>query len=59
MMQKGKRDSPFWYERGNFKLIGSTEKDRNSVRLDNILFWACRLIIAISILLGAIGTLIK
>ncbi len=58
-MPREKKDTPFWYERGNFRLIGSTEKDRDSVRLDNILYWTCRIIIALAILLGAISSLIN
>ena len=54
-----KKDAPFWYRRGNLNFFGRTEKDRTTMRIDNILYWTYRIIIAIAILLGAINSFHK
>ena len=55
-MQRKRKDIPFWYERSKFRFLGTTEKDRNLMKLDNILYWVYRIIIATSILISVNNT---
>lgn len=45
---------PFTYHRGKVKFIGRTASDRRSVRIDTILHWVWKIIIALGFLLGVI-----
>jgi len=45
------KDSPFLYQRGRLKIIGYTAKDRNCMMMDNIFYWAWRIILAIAFII--------
>ena len=53
-MQREKDDIPFTYQRGKLKFTGRTDSDRKSVRIDTILYWIFKIILAISILISVI-----
>lgn len=49
-MTNKKENIPFSYQRGKVKLIGRTETDRKAVRLDTIMYWVTRIIVALTAL---------
>jgi hypothetical protein len=50
-MENTNDNIPFSYERGKCKLNGSTEKDRSALKLEIILHWTWKIILAISVLI--------
>lgn len=48
----------FCYKRGRFIIIGSTEKDRNSARIDIILSWSFKIIVATTSLVLALSKIL-
>jgi len=48
------KNIPFTYQRGKVKYSGRTDSDRRSARIDTILYWVYRIIIAIAILIAVI-----
>lgn len=57
MKQKG--DPVTIYSRGAFKIEGTTEADRECMRLDNKRYWRYRMLIGIVSLLLALSGLLK
>ena len=53
-MEKNQENIPFTYERGKCKLVGRTNNDRNALKLEIILHWSWKIILAISFLVGMI-----
>jgi hypothetical protein len=53
-MIQSKENIPFSYQRGKLKIIGRTDSDRRSARIDTICYWVYRLIIASGLLLSII-----
>ena len=53
-MPEEDKNIPFTYQRGKVKFTGRTASDRRSVRIDTILYWVCKIILAISLLIGII-----
>jgi len=53
-MGKANDNIPFSYERGKCKLNGSTEKDRSALKLEIILHWTWKIILAVSLLVTII-----
>jgi hypothetical protein len=58
-MTRRKSDPTFWYERGNLKFRGQTAEDRRSMRIDNVLYWTYRILMALAVLIFAVTRLIK
>ncbi len=48
------KNIPFTYQRGKVKFAGRTASDRRSVRIDTILHWTWKIILAIGLLIGII-----
>ena len=53
-MNSKKENIPFSYQRGNVKLTGRTNDDRKAVRLDTIMYWVTRIIVALTVLASII-----
>lgn len=54
-MDNLKENIPFTFERGKCKFSGQTDDDRKALKLEIILYWVCRIILAICGLFGAGG----
>ncbi len=53
-MESIKGNIPFTYERGKCKISGRTEDDRKALKLEIILHWTWKIILALSVLIGII-----
>ncbi|NJM80116.1 MAG: hypothetical protein HC854_11815 [Flavobacterium sp.] len=53
-MSRLKENIPFTYERGKCKISGRTEDDRKALKIEIILYWTWRIILAIGILFGTV-----
>lgn len=51
---KKENDKPFFYQRGRCQFQGSSEKDRNMIRLEIILHWIWKIVLAIIAFFGVI-----
>ncbi len=51
-MNSDNENSYFSYQRGKVKFTGRNDKDRKSLRLDIILYWSWKILIALGILVS-------
>jgi hypothetical protein len=49
-----KENNPFSYQRGKLKFTGGDDKDRKSLRIEIILYWSWRILLALAFLISVL-----